>query len=139
VAAAFSMHTQGERSSMDNQEMTLKQFWQAGGFGMYMVTAFGLTLLLGAVRFALRPDERDVPFTRAMTGATLAAIAMSVASDFGTVCWSVPRLAPKEEWQRWLLLGSFESLTPAMLGFGFVSLAWLAHAIGIRRLARALP
>jgi hypothetical protein len=125
---------------MDNQEMTLGVFWRAGGFGMYMVTAFGLTLLLAAVRFALRPDERDVPFTRGMTGATLAAIAMSVVSDFGTVCWSVPRLSPKlEDWPRYFLLGAFESLTPAMLGFGFMSLAWLAHAIGLRRLARALP
>jgi hypothetical protein len=125
---------------MDNQALTLKQFWQAGGFGMYMVTAFGLTLLLSSVRFALRPDERDVPFTRALTGATLAAIAMSVVSDFGTVCLSVPRLSPKiEDWPRFLLLGTFESLTPAMLGFGFIALAWLAHAIGIRRLARALP
>lgn len=119
--------------------MTLKQFWQAGGFGMYMVTAFGLTLLLASLRFAVRPDERDVPFTRALTGATLAAIAMSVVSDLGAVCLSVPRLGPKEDWPRWLLLGAFESLTPAMLGFGLVSLAWLAHAIGIRRLARALP
>ena len=40
-------------------EMTLKDFWQAGGFGMYQVAAFSLTVFIATVRFALHPDERD--------------------------------------------------------------------------------
>lgn len=121
-------------------ELTLKVFWQAGGFGMYMVAAFGLTAMIHGVRFAIRPDERELPFARAMSTASLLAIVFSVVSDFATVCWSVPRLSPKpEDWAKYLMIGTFESLTPAVLGFGVLSLVWLAHAIGLRRLARALP
>jgi hypothetical protein len=122
------------------EELTFKIFWQAGGFGMYQVAAFALTVLIATLRFAVRPDERRIPFVRAMTAATLFAIAMAVFTDFATVCVNVPRLTkePAEQLQI-LLQGSFESLTPACLGFGLLSLAWLAHAIGMWRLARQLP
>jgi hypothetical protein len=122
------------------EEVTLTTFWQAGGFGMYQVAAFGLTVLIATLRFALQPDERRIPFVRAMTAAALLSIVFSVASDFATVFNNVPKLStqPAEQLQ-FLLQGSFESLTPAILGFGLLSLAWLAQAIGTWRLARSIP
>jgi hypothetical protein len=120
--------------------MSLKYFWQAGGFGMYEVAAFGLTVLIAAIRFAFRPDERQIPFMRAMTAATLLAIACAVSSDIATVFYSVPRLSENSaDWPRLLLAGAFESLTPACLGFGLLSLAWVVQAIGLHLLANDLP
>ena len=122
------------------EEMSLKYFWQAGGFGMYEVAAFGITVLIAAIRFALRPDERRIPFVRAMTAATLLATAGAVCSDLGTVFYSVPRLNENpSDWPRFLLIGCFESLTPACLGFGLLCLAWVVQAIGLHRLASSLP
>ena len=122
------------------EEVTLKVFWQAGGFGMYQVAAFSLTVLIATLRFAMQPDERRIPFVRAMTAATLLAIVFSVTSDFATVFTNVPTLSkqPAEQLQ-FLLQGSFESLTPAVMGFGILSLAWLAQAVGTWRLARNIP
>jgi len=122
------------------EEVTFKSFWQAGGFGMYQVAAFALTVLVSTVGFALQPDERKIPFVRAMTAASLLAIAFSVTLDFATVFINVPRLRDQPAEQLKLVLqGSFESLTPAVLGFGILSLAWLAQAIGLRRLAGRMP
>lgn len=121
-------------------EVSLKTFWQAGGFGMYQVAAFSLTVLIATLRFAAQPDERRIPFVRAMTAATLLAIVFSVSIDFATVFVYVPTLTkePTEQLQ-YILQGSFESLTPAILGFGVLSLAWLAQAVGTWRLARSIP
>lgn len=128
------------RGTAAMEEMTLKSFWQAGGFGMYWVLAFGATVLIAALRFALRPDERQIPFVRAMTATTLLTIGFAVVSDFATVFYSVPRLSENpSDWPRFMLIGSFESLTPACMGLGLLSLASLAHAIGLRRLANGLP
>ena len=122
------------------EEMTVKTFWQAGGFGMYQVAAFALTVLVATMRFALQPDERRIPFVRAMTAATLLATVFSVCTDFATVFLCVPQLTkdPVEQMQH-LMQGSFESLTPACLGIGVLSLAWLAQAIGTWRLAQRIP
>lgn len=122
------------------EEMSLKYFWQAGGFGMYEVAAFGITVLIAAIRFAFRPDERQIPFVRAMTAATLLAIACAVSSDVATMLYSVPHISENSaDWAGLLLRGSFESLTPACLGFGLLSLAWVIQAVGLRRLAHSMP
>lgn len=122
------------------EEVTLKTFWEAGGFGMYQVAAFSLTVLVATIRFAIRPDERRIPFVRAMTAATLFSIVFSVTSDFATVFAYVPTEYHDPATQfRFLLQGSFESLTPAVMGFGILSLAWLAQAVGMWRLARSIP
>jgi hypothetical protein len=121
-------------------DVTVKDFWQAGGFGMYQVAAFALTVLIATIRFAVQPDERRIPFVRAMTAATLFAIGFSVVSDFATVFVYVPTVSnvPAEQ-LKMVMQGSFESLTPAIMGLGILSLAWLAQAVGTWRLARSIP
>lgn len=121
-------------------EVTVKTFWQAGGFGMYQVALFGVLLVWAAVRFALRPDERQVPYVRALGTATGWSIAFAVAADVATVFHSVASLtAERDHWTEYLLQGAYESLTPAVLGFGLIALAWVLQALGIWRLGRAVP
>jgi len=122
-----------------DERLTLDYFWRAGGFGMYQVAAFGLLLLWAAARFARRPDEQRLPYLRALGAATVASIALAVVSDLAAVCWSMARMQlDAERWRSTLLLGLFESLTPAALGLGFLSLSHLCQAFGLRRLARSL-
>ncbi len=121
------------------EEMSLGYFWRAGGLGMYQVAIFGVIVLVAAARFALTPDERKVPFLRTMTGATLLSIMAAVSSDFAAVMWHVPERFPPAEWPRVLMIGSFESLTPAVLGFALLSFAWLVKAVGMRRLMLRVP
>jgi magnesium-transporting ATPase (P-type) len=119
-------------------EFTWGYFWRAGGFGMYQVALFGLIVLATAVWFAIKRDERQLPFLRTMTFATVLSITFAVVSDIATVCYSVPRyFTNKEQWSAGLLIGLFESLTPAALGFGLLSAAWFITALGVRRLGGA--
>lgn len=119
--------------------MTFSEFWQAGGFGMYQVAIFGGIVLAAAGTFAWRPDARKVPFLRTMTVATLLAIAGALASNVGMVLYSVPQRFEQPRWVEVTYQGLFESLTPAILGFALLSVAWLVKAVGMRRLALALP
>jgi hypothetical protein len=119
-------------------ELTLEYFWRAGGFGMYQVSAFGLLLLWAAGRFAYRPDEQRLPYLRCLVAATLASIALAVVADVSAVCWAMARMQVEAaQWRSLLLVGLFESLTPAALGFGLLSLALVCQALGLRQLASA--
>ncbi len=120
-------------------EMNAAYFFRAGGLGMIHVCVFGVIVLAAAARFALHPDERKVPFLRAMTAATLLAIACAVVTDFATVLWNVPHRFAPERWAEVLMVGTFESLTPAVLGFALLSFAWLIKAVGMRRLMLRIP
>lgn len=120
--------------------MTVGYFFRAGGIGMIQVGIFGLVVLIAAARFARDPDERRVPFLRAMSTATILSIAAALSLNFGAVFWNVPdRFEDQSQWPRMLLIGLFEALTPAMLGFALLSFAWLVKAVGMRRLAMRLP
>jgi hypothetical protein len=122
------------------EEMSLSYLFRAGGFGMHQVTLFAVVVLVAAGRFAYRPDERKVPFLRTMSAATLLAIAFAVTTNITTVLYSVPNHFPDERtWPRTLLVGFFESLTPAVMGLGLLSVAWLVKAVGMRRLVQRLP
>ena len=119
-------------------EVTVTYFWQAGGFGMYQVGLFGVALLLTAIHFAFRPEERRLPYLQAMSTATLMSIGLAVFSDISAVCWALAHWKEQSELVSVLFTGLFESLTPACMGFALLSLAWLAKAFGLWRLGRAL-
>jgi hypothetical protein len=119
-------------------EVTFAYFWQAGGFGMYQVALFGVALLLTASHFAARPEERRLPYLRAMSVATLMSVLLAVVSDMSAVFWTLASWKDDSTFRATLCMGLFESLTPAALGFALLSLAWLAQALGLWRLGRAL-
>lgn len=120
------------------EHVTLGYAWEAGGFGMYQVGLFGVALLLTSVHFAVRPEERRLPYLRALSTATLMSIALAVTTDIAAVCWALAHWKQPSELVSVLFIGLWESLNPAGLGFALLSLAWLAKAFGLWRLGRAL-
>lgn len=122
---------------MMDEHATLTLAWQAGGFGMYQVGLFGVALLLTAVHFAVRPEERRLPYLQALFTATLMSTAFAVITDISAVCWTLAHWKERSEIVELLFQGTWESLMPAGLGFALMSLACLAKAFGLWRLGRA--
>ena len=111
---------------------------QEGGFAMLFVLGFGLTALVGAVLFAVRPARRKLPFLRGMSHATLFAILSGICADLAAVAHAIPRqFADDPKWYLVTILGFGESMAPGIMGFTLLSLVWLVSAVGERRLARA--
>jgi len=108
-----------------------------GGFAMIFVIAFGLTALVAAVLFAVRPARRKLPFLRGMSHATLFAILSGICANLAAVGHHVPqRFAEDPRWYFAMILGVGESMAPGILGFTLLALTWLVGAVGERRLAR---
>ncbi len=113
------------------------EFFKMGGFPMWFVLAFGGLTLAAAVSFARRPMERQVGMIRGMSIATVFVILSAMAVAMMTVATRVPL---NEAWANdpkvWLIVltGFGESLTPAVLGFSFLAMAWLVTALGVRRM-----
>jgi hypothetical protein len=112
-------------------------FFREGGFSMYFVVGFGLTALVAAVLFAVRPAQRKLPFLRGMSRATLYAILSGLCANLAAVGHHVPeRFAQDPQWYFALILGVGESMAPGILGFTLLALTGLVGAVGARRLAR---
>ena len=119
-------------------------FMQAGGLGIWIVLLFGVLTLVAAVAFAARPDPRRVELTRALSQATVFAVLTAVCANLAAVGWKVPQ---NEEWAKSpelpLIVRTIEvasepvaeSLTPAILGFALLGIAWFVTAVGVRRSA----
>jgi hypothetical protein len=113
------------------------QFMRAGGFPIWIVLLFGLITLVVAGLFVWRPDERKHGMLRGMTMATQYSIWTALFSCLAAVMFKVPQTP---EWAKSpdlpliVMTGIGESLTPCILGFTILSLAWLLGAVGKRRL-----
>lgn len=109
--------------------------FKEGGFPMWAVLAFGLTALVTAFVFAVRPSERNIRFIKGMASATILASIAGVAIDFSTVAHYVSEkeMAADQRW-RTVLEGFGESMAPAVMGFTMVALVALLVAVGTRRL-----
>ena len=113
------------------------RFFMAGGYPMWIVTIFGLICLVTAIRFTWKADARKLAIVRAMTWATVFAILSGVLSDFMAVMWKVPEnpeWATSPELHLIIMVGLGEAVTPGVLGFTLLALAWMFVAIGTRRL-----
>jgi len=113
------------------------QFLKAGGFPILIVLAFSLVVLVVSGHFALRAQPRRLGIIKALTWATAFSIVGGVISNFMAVMWKVPA---NEEWAHSpdlhliVMTGLGEAVTPAVLGFTALSLAWLFVAVGMRRI-----
>jgi hypothetical protein len=117
------------------------EFFQAGGFPMWIVLLLGLASLVSAGLFAFKPDERKVGFIRGLSNATVFSVLSGVTADFATVCHHVPNnpeWAKSPEIHLIVMMGIAESLTPAIMGFTMLSLVWMMVGIGHRRLGTQL-
>jgi hypothetical protein len=103
-----------------------------------VVAIFGMLVSLAplatGIAFALRPTERRLTLMRPLSLAALfaglntllsgiAAVLRGVATAHGVAGYGVERFG----------FGLSESLTPLFVAFGFLAVAWLCVAIGLRR------
>ncbi len=113
------------------------EFMREGGFGMWLVLAFGLVGLVFAVLFVVRPQERRVLFLRHLSKAILFSGLLSTFTGLSAVLHKVPA---HPEWSKSpdlhliVMIGLGEALAGFILALGFLSVLWLLSAFGVRRL-----
>lgn len=112
----------------------------AGGAPMVVIVLFGLLALLGAARFAWRPERGQLPWLGGLGAAVFFSALAGVAADLAAVGVNVsgnPELAGSDQLGLIVLAGVGESMAPAILGFGLLSLLSLVTSVGLRRLPAA--
>ncbi len=115
------------------------EFLKMGGVPMIFVLLFGALTLAAAIAFARRPVERMVGMIRGMSIATVFIVLSAIASGLVAVSTNVPQTP---EWANHpqihliILAGIGESLTPAIVGFSFLAMAWLVTSLGVRRMGQ---
>ena len=111
-------------------------FIRAGGFPILIVLGLGLGLLFIAVAFTRRPRLSRLGVIRALTAAVVFASLSAVTVNFMMVMRKVPA---NPEWARSpdlpliVMTGLGEAVTPAILGFTILSIAWMLGAVGMRQ------
>ncbi len=117
------------------------EFLLAGGWSSWMVLILGGACFASAALFARRPEPRRLPVLRALTWATVFSVLAGLGANFTA---TLSRAGAEEETARgsgmsMVLTGGAEALTPAVLGFTLLALAWMFVAIGMRRLQDPEP
>jgi hypothetical protein len=105
-----------------------------------VVALFGMlvSLLPLGVAFAymLRPRERLLALMRPLSLATIFAALNTILSGVAAVLRHIPSSPlPADYDVRRITLGLSESVTPMFVAFGFLAVAWLFIAVGMRRTA----
>ncbi|HSN27344.1 MAG TPA: hypothetical protein VLT45_13715 [Kofleriaceae bacterium] len=108
-------------------------FIKAGGVSMLFLIAFGIAILIPAVKFARNADPQRLSLIRALTLVIVFATIVGVTSGLATTCHYVAGEAPKEPLPV-LLQGFAESVTNVILGGGILVVAWILVAVGVRRM-----
>ena len=112
------------------------EFMRAGGAGIWIVFFFGGLCLTAAARFAIRLEPSRLRVANALTWATSFAILSAVIGNLAMVLWRVsqhPKLSKSEYLPLIVMTGAAEALTPAILGFATLGVAWLLISVGLRR------
>ena len=111
------------------------EFLRAGGLAIWFVILFGGITLVAAVRFASRADLRKLAFIRGMTWATVFSIVSGVLANFlGLMRFVASRQGSTNPDPSVILLeGLGEIVTPGVLGFAMLAIAWFIVAVGTRR------
>ena len=115
------------------------EFFQAGGFGMWIVLGLGIAALGTAAMFARKPDERRMSMIRSLTWATIFSTTTAFASNLSMVFYTVPgKFADAPDPYLVAMQGMAESLAPVIMGSAFLTLTWLVASVGMRRLSERL-
>lgn len=116
----------------------MMQLFLEGGFPMWFILLFGGGSLGVAAKFAWKPKRETLPLLITITLATIFTAIMGVATDLAAVGHHVV-----EHWDKFspeivqvLLQGFAESMAPAIMGFGLVSLVALITVLGFYRESR---
>lgn len=114
----------------------MMEFLRAGGFAIWYVLALSLPLLALGAGFAYRPSPKRLACVRGLTWALVFGILSAVSTNLMAV---FSKVSHRQEWAHSpdmpliVMSGLSESITPAVLGFTFLSLSWLFVAFGMRR------
>ncbi|MDB4956179.1 MAG: hypothetical protein JWO36_3748 [Myxococcales bacterium] len=111
------------------------EFFRAGGFNMFILTALGIAILIPAVKFARNADPQRLSLIRALTTAIVFCTIVGVASGLASTChYVVTEPGAVAEPLPYLLQGFAETMTNAILGGGILVVTWLLVAVGVRRM-----
>jgi Na+/H+ antiporter NhaC len=113
-------------------------FFKEGGWGMWAILVFGLITLGAAIRFAARPERRQMGFLGAMSLTTVIATLNATWTDFGAVfnALSDEKRVPDADLTRTMWEGLKESTRPGAFGGGLLTIACLLFAVGVLRMNR---
>ncbi len=110
---------------------------------MLAVLAFGIAALVGAVRFAIRPDPRRIQSIIAMSLAVLGSTLLGVFADIAAVGHAIGSgkfpVEPRNDLIQLTYQGIAECMSPLILGFGVLTVVAMLVAVGYRRLVPRLP
>lgn len=112
------------------------EFFREGGWGMWAILVFGLIMIGAAIRFAARPERRQLGFLGGMALTTVCAVLHATWTDFGAVCnaLSDTKLVPDAELTRVMWEGLKESTRPGSFGGALLTLAFLLFSVGMLRM-----
>jgi ABC-type proline/glycine betaine transport system permease subunit len=114
----------------------MKDFFLAGGYGMYAISLFGFVLVAASVLYALRPGPRYQRLTVVLGITTFMTGLLSTSAGIGLSARYIHQVAPERQLGI-LALGVDESLHNIMLALIFVVLASLVVAVGAFREGKA--
>ena len=112
------------------------EFIRSGGFPILVVIGFGLATMVTAAMHAYRPTIRRADIVRALSAATVFSTLAAVAACVGAVMHHVPgnpQWAKSPDLPLIVMTGLGESMSPAIMGFSMLALAWMLCAIASRR------
>jgi hypothetical protein len=112
----------------------LYTLFREGGWSMFGIVLLGLVALATSAYYAARPDAQHEGFLKWMSRATFWSVMVGMASDFATTFHAACEIEDANQRSRIALEGSAESLSPAIIGFAFLTLVALLTAVGRRRL-----
>ena len=115
--------------------LPMLDFIRAGGVSMIFLLGFGIAILIPAIKFARNADPQRLSLIRALTLVIAFATIVGVTSGFAATCHYVVENAPKEPLPV-LLQGFAESVTNVIIGGGFLVVAWILVAVGVRRMPK---
>jgi hypothetical protein len=108
------------------------EFMKAGGWSMWIILLLGLGALVAAIFFVAKRDLGKLALVRALSLATVFAIASGLCANVAAVfTYAGDYQGP--DLQRVVLHGLAEAAAPGILGFTMLSISWLLVAVGTRR------
>ena len=110
-------------------------FIRAGGVSMFFLIAFGIAILVPAIKFARNADPQRLSLIRALTLVIVFATIVGTTAGIAKTCHYAAGVEPKDMLPM-LLQGFAESDTNVIVGGGFLVVAWLLVAVGVRRMPK---
>ncbi|HEY1547418.1 MAG TPA: hypothetical protein VGG28_06350 [Kofleriaceae bacterium] len=113
------------------------RFIISGGWVMFVLLALAIPLLVAAGKFAKNASPQGLSVIRTLSAAMIFMAIAGVTSDLATVG---SKVSDNPEWLKeplpYLLGGFAESMTPAIVASGLLSVAWMLVAFGVRRMPK---